>query len=174
LFLPSCFSFTSNSYRSDFLANTGLKFSTRKGQTQTQLPYSVYAAYDSLFRPLKGGRITSHYGKRWGRFHEGVDFGASFGTPIYAAHDGKVIFAGSGLNGYGLMVVIKGNGIFTVYAHAQELYVETGDSVRAKEAIAEVGDTGHASGPHLHFEVRVNLGGGELFAVNPAPYFKVN
>lgn len=104
--------------------------------------------------------ITSGFGYRmhpilgYQRFHAGVDFGADYGTPILAADRGVVIFAGW-YGGYGNAIILDhGNGITTMYAHAQELYVSEGQTVERGKAIAATGSTGLSTGPHLHFEVR--------------------
>jgi len=102
------------------------------------------------------GVVVSGYGMRWGRLHEGIDIAASTGTPIWAAASGTVIHSGW-LGGYGNLVVIDhGNGLATAYAHASALLVGVGQSVSQGETVALVGSTGNSSGPHLHFEVRVN------------------
>jgi murein DD-endopeptidase MepM/ murein hydrolase activator NlpD len=88
--------------------------------------------------------------------HEGIDITASSGTPIWAAAAGTVIWA-SWRGGYGNCVVVDhGNGLATLYAHASSILVGVGQSVGQGEMIALVGSTGNSSGPHLHFEVRVN------------------
>lgn len=90
------------------------------------------------------------------RFHDGIDFGADYGSPIRAADDGVVIFAGW-YGGYGQTVIVDhGNGLTSLYAHTSEIYVVQGQSVQKGEAIAAVGSTGFSTGPHLHFEVRAN------------------
>ncbi|GAP97520.1 murein hydrolase activator EnvC family protein [Leptolyngbya sp. NIES-2104] len=108
------------------------------------------------------GPITSGFGYRthpilgYQRFHAGVDFGADYGAPILAADRGTVIFAGW-YGGYGNTVILDhGNGITTMYAHAQELSVSEGETVERGKAIAATGSTGLSTGPHLHFEVREN------------------
>ena len=102
------------------------------------------------------GTVTSGYGWRWGRLHEGVDIAAPSGTPIWAAAAGTVIYAGW-LGGYGNLVVVDhGNGLATAYAHASAVLVSVGQSVGQGETVSLVGSTGNSSGPHLHFEVRVN------------------
>jgi murein DD-endopeptidase MepM/ murein hydrolase activator NlpD len=100
--------------------------------------------------------MTSPFGWRWGRMHEGVDLGAPYGTPIAAAAAGTVIYAGW-LGGYGNLTVIDhGGGLATAYGHQSRIGVSVGQSVAQGEIIGDVGSTGHSTGPHLHFEVRVN------------------
>jgi murein DD-endopeptidase MepM/ murein hydrolase activator NlpD len=101
------------------------------------------------------GPITSGFGWRWGRIHEGIDIGAACGTPIRAAASGTVVYAGW-MDGYGNIIVIDhGGGMATAYAHQSALYVGSG-SVSQGQTIGAVGSTGHSTGCHLHFEVRVN------------------
>ncbi|MEM9771459.1 MAG: peptidoglycan DD-metalloendopeptidase family protein [Cyanobacteria bacterium P01_D01_bin.73] len=108
------------------------------------------------------GPLTSGYGWRRhpilkrSRFHNGLDFGARYGSTIRAAHSGRVIMA-KWFGGYGNTVIIdRGDGISTLYGHASELYVSNGQTVSAGQAIAAIGSTGLSTGPHLHFEVRIN------------------
>jgi murein DD-endopeptidase MepM/ murein hydrolase activator NlpD len=99
--------------------------------------------------------VGSPFGAREGRAHEGIDLPAPTGTPVYAAADGQVVYAGNGIRGYGNLIVLQHAGdLLTVYAHNSTLLVSQGRPVRAGERIALVGQTGHATGPHLHFEVR--------------------
>jgi murein DD-endopeptidase MepM/ murein hydrolase activator NlpD len=101
------------------------------------------------------GPITSGFGWRWGRMHEGIDIGAACGTPIHAAASGTVIFSGW-MSGYGNFVIIDhGGGLATAYGHQSAIYV-SGGSVSQGQVIGAVGSTGHSTGCHLHFEVRVN------------------
>jgi murein DD-endopeptidase MepM/ murein hydrolase activator NlpD len=101
------------------------------------------------------GPITSGFGWRWGRMHEGIDIGAACGTTIHAAASGTVIYAGW-MDGYGNITIIDhGGGLATAYGHQLSLYVG-GGSVSQGQAIGAVGSTGHSTGCHLHFEVRVN------------------
>jgi murein DD-endopeptidase MepM/ murein hydrolase activator NlpD len=102
------------------------------------------------------GVVTSGFGMRWGRMHEGIDIGCAFGAPNRAAAAGTVIYAGW-MSGYGNLVVVDhGNGLSTAYAHASSLAVSVGQSVTRGQTVSYVGSTGHSTGPHLHFEVRVN------------------
>lgn len=99
-------------------------------------------------------RVSSHFGQRKGRHHDGVDIPAVSGTHIVASATGKVIFSGK-MRGYGNIVIVghKG-GYHTVYAHNRKHYVKKGQKVSQGEVIAQVGSTGRSSGPHLHFEIR--------------------
>ena len=117
-------------------------------------------------RPVKG-IVTSRFGARWGSTHTGTDIGAPTGTPIYAAASGTVIFSGwKGTLGK-FIVVNHGNGIQTYYAHCSTLLVSKGDTVSAGQQIAKVGSTGRSTGPHLHFEIRLNGS-----ALNPQSYIR--
>jgi murein DD-endopeptidase MepM/ murein hydrolase activator NlpD len=101
------------------------------------------------------GPITSGFGMRWGSMHEGIDIGVPCGTPIHAAASGTVIYSGWA-DGYGNFVVIDhGNGLATAYGHQSAIYVSSGP-VSQGQTIGAVGSTGHSTGCHLHFEVRVN------------------
>jgi murein DD-endopeptidase MepM/ murein hydrolase activator NlpD len=100
--------------------------------------------------------ITSPFGWRWGRMHEGIDLGAAYGSPIRAAASGTVIYCGWE-GGYGNLTVIDhGGGVATAYGHQSSIAVSCGQSVSQGQVIGYVGSTGHSTGPHLHFEVRVN------------------
>ncbi len=108
-----------------------------------------------LLMPVRG-RISSYYGKRWGRMHEGIDFAVSTGTTIRAAGNGKVIYSGWA-TGYGNTVIIEHRkGLRTLYAHNSKLLVHSGQHVSRNQAITRSGNTGNSTGPHLHFEVQVN------------------
>jgi murein DD-endopeptidase MepM/ murein hydrolase activator NlpD len=88
--------------------------------------------------------------------HEGLDIAASYGAPISAASSGTVIYAGW-MGGYGNLVVIDhGGGLATAYGHQSSIAVSSGSQVSQGQTIGYVGSTGHSTGPHLHFEVRVN------------------
>jgi len=100
------------------------------------------------------GRLTSRFGWRRSRMHEGVDIAARSGTLVRAAETGRVIYAGR-LGGYGNVIVVRhGERYETVYAHNRRFRIPKGAGVRKGDVIAEVGATGNASAPHLHFEVR--------------------
>ncbi|WP_240504363.1 peptidoglycan DD-metalloendopeptidase family protein [Tsuneonella mangrovi] len=123
--------------------------------------------------PASVEMVTSSYGVRrdpfTGRpaFHPGLDFRGPRGAPIYAAAKGKVIFVGQ-IRGYGNIVEIShGNGLVTRYAHMSKFHAHVGERVKAGEVIGAIGSTGRSTGPHLHFEVRIN---GR--AVNPRPFLE--
>ena len=117
----------------------------------------------SLIRPVSGV-ITTRFG-RSSSGHRGLDIATSTGTPIKAAAGGKVTVAGWN-NSYGYMIKVShGNGVETVYAHCSKLLVSKGQTVSQGQVIAKIGSTGYSTGPHLHFEVRVN---GTLY--NPQNY----
>lgn len=114
------------------------------------------------------GDVSSPYGLRWGGsdFHPGIDIANDMGTPIMATADGTVVTAGYNSGGYGNMVDIDhGNGLMTRYGHAMQVLVSEGQTVRRGQVIALMGSTGFSTGPHVHYEVRIN---GQ--AVNPAAY----
>lgn len=120
---------------------------------------------DGWFSSNFGYRIDPFTGMR--TFHEGIDFPAQRGTTVTAAASGKVIFAGVH-PGYGKMVDLDhGNGLVTRYAHASKLLVKEGDLVLRGQAIAKVGTSGRSTGPHLHYEVRLNG-----TPQNPARFFQ--
>jgi lipoprotein NlpD len=115
-------------------------------------------------RPRKGffiwptkGTLTSQFGMRKGRKHEGIDIAAPKGTPIHSAAEGEVAFSGWGPTGYGKMVIIKHkHHLTTLYAHNSKLLVKKGNKVKKGQKISLMGSTGRSTGPHLHFEVRNN------------------
>ena len=105
--------------------------------------------------PLRRVSITSPVGKRGRRMHEGVDLRARVGTPVYAVADGKVVYASSGMRGYGSMIVLRhSGGLFSVYAHLSKRLYSKGMQVKQGAEIAKSGKSGRVTGPHLHFEVR--------------------
>jgi murein DD-endopeptidase MepM/ murein hydrolase activator NlpD len=115
----------------------------------------LIALHTSLHTPTKGW-LSSAFGVRDGIMHKGIDFAANLGTPIEAALEGKITFSGV-LSGYGKVIKISHNGgMETVYAHCSKLYANSGEVVRKGQHIADVGSTGNSTGPHLHFELKVN------------------
>jgi murein DD-endopeptidase MepM/ murein hydrolase activator NlpD len=117
------------------------------------------------------GITSSCFGSRWGVEHLGIDIAASIGTPIYAATSGLVRRAGPA-DGFGLALYIQGDdGAVTVYGHVNRYFVQAGQRVGAGQQIAEVGNRGQSTGPHLHFEVHPN---GAMYsgAVDPAPWLR--
>lgn len=117
---------------------------------------SLAAALSGMVWPLAmddARRLTSSYGSRAERHHDGLDIAAPQGEPIYAAAEGRVLFSGW-KNGYGNTVIVAHErGVTTLYAHASARYVSEGQPVRRGEPLAAVGQTGNARGAHLHFEV---------------------
>ncbi len=137
-------------------------------QLGAQLSASASTTYDGtpsasgLIWPVSGP-VTSGFGWRWGRMHEGIDIGAGYGVPVVASASGTVIHAGW-MGGYGNLVVIDhGGGLSTAYAHLSS--ISAGGSVAQGQVVGYIGCTGHCFGAHLHFEVRVNGG-----AVDPLGY----
>ena len=114
------------------------------------------AATGTFIVPLDHYVVTSEWGGRWGRLHEGMDLAAPTGTPIHASDGGKIIKANY-WSGHGLCVEVDhGNGVVTRYSHCSAVFVSIGDLVYQGQHIANVGNTGHSFGSHCHFEVRVN------------------
>ena len=116
----------------------------------------------SISMPIPGATITSSFGPRvhpvYGttRMHNGIDFRGATGTPIQAAADGTVLFSGV-RGGYGNAIVIDHGGhLSTLYGHQSQLLVAYGETVSRGQVIGRVGSTGLSTGPHLHFEVRLN------------------
>ena len=126
--------------------------------TRLRIPGTVVSG-SGLIWPLSG-KISSHYGLRWGRMHEGIDIPAPRGTPIRAAANGLIVASSSNLKGYGgygkVIIIDHGKGIRTLYAHNSKNRVKSGSCIRSGEVIGEVGSTGRSTGNHLHFEVRKN------------------
>ncbi|GAA3098239.1 hypothetical protein GCM10010464_72210 [Pseudonocardia yunnanensis] len=112
------------------------------------------------------GRVTSGFGGRWGSFHEGLDIAAPIGTPIHVPLAGTVISSGPA-RGFGLWVRVRhADGTITVYGHINRSLVRVGQRVSAGQEIAEVGNRGQATGPHLHIEVVTPRG----TKINPRPW----
>lgn len=133
--------------------------------------FAPYFLTAKLYPPVKYGRITSPYGYRnhpktgVAGFHRALDIGAEEGEPISSVFSGTVIERGSGDTGYGNYIVVQHAGnCTTLYAHCSEVLANEGDKVRAGEIIALVGSTGDSTGPHVHFELRI-----DGLVVDPAP-----
>jgi len=146
---------TSNSI---FVGQTLYVVGTPKGTPSASVTLSdlegTQMIRDDLFTPVQG-KVTSEFGLRRGRPHKGIDIAAKSGTPIYAVLDGVVVFSGV-QSGYGNVIVIEHpDFVMTVYAHNDRNLVALGDEVKKGQQIAEVGNTGKSTGPHLHFEYRI-------------------
>jgi len=138
-------------------SKSSAKKAAPKSNSQKQSSYNAPAVNGSsvnLRWPTKG-TLTSRFGRRGSRMHDGIDIGAKEGTPVYAAASGEVVYSDQRLSGYGKLIIIRhSRDMFTAYAHNQRNLVRKGDRVKGGDVIARVGKTGRASGPHLHFEVR--------------------
>jgi murein DD-endopeptidase MepM/ murein hydrolase activator NlpD len=128
---------------------------TSLNRGNTQINREVFL-HNSITTPIKG-ILTSIFGEqREGYYHKGIDLAANTGTKIQAALDGKVSFSGVA-DGYGKVIIIDhSDNLQTVYAHCNKLNVSEGEQVLRGQIIAEVGNTGDSTGPHLHFEIRVD------------------
>ena len=151
---------------SDLLAKLGTEVEARTDQLNVLEALFVADSANRRFlptlAPIVDGWFSSNFGSRidpfngMQTFHEGIDFPAEVGTAVVAAASGKVIEAGTHPQ-YGKIVAIDhGNGLVSRYAHASEVYVSEGDLVVRGQKVAAVGTTGRSTGPHLHFEVRMN------------------
>ncbi|MFN6142651.1 MAG: peptidoglycan DD-metalloendopeptidase family protein [Pseudanabaena sp.] len=159
-----------------------LKLKSRQpGKWSMQLPQNIAAidlnSVSSFVLPITGAVISSGFGWRVHpvtgerRMHNGVDFAAPTGTPIFAAADGVVTEAGWTNGGYGNIVELRhSDGSVTLYAHTSRVYVSKGQVVNRGQAIAEVGTTGRSTGPHLHFEVQPD----GKNAVDPMDYLQMS
>ncbi len=137
------------------LAATIAAAQSAPGAASTQSTFAPTSSGGDLDWPV-AGPITSGFGSRWGRMHEGIDIAVGSGTPVHAAAAGTVIYAGW-MSGYGNLVVIDhGNGLSTAYGHNTSLVVAQGAQVGKGALVAMSGNTGHSTGPHVHFEVRLN------------------
>ena len=128
----------------------------RSAQSSAIVPAPTGQASAAGFVWPVHGVLTSSFGWRWGRMHEGIDLAVPSGTPVVASAAGTVIVAGW-MGGYGNLVVIDhGNGLATAYGHNTSVAVSYGQTVAQGQLISYSGSTGHSTGPHVHFEVRVN------------------
>ena len=150
------------------------QISDAEAAARTQELAASRAAREEAARPKAvmpvQGRLTSAYGARWGTMHYGLDIAAPMLTPEYAAADGIVLRAGSA-QGFGLAVyILHDNGDVTVYGHMEKISVRAGQTVRAGDTIALLGNRGQSTGPHLHFEVYE--GGLEGRRADPAAWLR--
>jgi murein DD-endopeptidase MepM/ murein hydrolase activator NlpD len=105
--------------------------------------------------PVRGKVITSYGAKTNGKSNDGINLAVPEGTPVKAAEDGVVAYAGNELKGYGNLVLVRhSNGYVTAYAHASELMVKRGDNIKRGQVIAKSGQSGEVGSPQLHFEIR--------------------
>lgn len=136
--------------------------------------YTVTAAGSGVWPAPDSHTITSNYGGRSYpldgsyNYHLGTDIGASYGTPVVAYQSGTVLIASYHWSYGNYVVVDHGNGLSTLYAHMSALTVSAGQTVTAGQQVGQVGSTGSSTGPHLHFEVRINGSN-----VDPAPYLGI-
>jgi murein DD-endopeptidase MepM/ murein hydrolase activator NlpD len=140
----------------------------RKGAAATALAQAEAArkARERWVMPIKGAVFTSGFGWRWGRMHEGDDFGTPVGTPLASMSTGTVTFAGWE-SGYGIKVEIQyWDGTVSVFGHMSQVSANVGDSVTPGQIVGLSGNTGHSTGPHLHLEIHPNGGA----PIDPAPW----
>lgn len=137
------------------------RFQQKAAAELSDLPWGEYEReYQALFNkdllwPVKNAKISSGFGIRHGRPHEGLDLKAEMGAEIRSIADGKVVFEGR-MPGYGLILVIAhGNSYTSIYAHNQSHSVKRGQLVKQGQVIGRLGNSGKVSGAHLHFEIRV-------------------
>ncbi|GFG70649.1 M23 family metallopeptidase [Mycolicibacter senuensis] len=127
----------------------GVAYAQERAEREARLQRPLFVA------PTQGA-FTSNFGYRWGVLHAGIDIANAIGTPILAASDGVVIEAGSSA-GYGMLVKLRhSDGTVTLYGHINRSLVSVGERVMAGDQIAEMGNRGYSTGPHLHFEVLQN------------------
>lgn len=118
--------------------------------------------------PVNKINVSQSYRPKRNPSHEGIDFVQGYGAPIFAAHEGYVVYRGSQYRGYGRIVIIEYNRYWaTLYGHLESIKVKEGQIIQAGEIIGSMGNTGRSSGPHLHFELLRNK-----VPVDPMPYLK--
>lgn len=163
LFFLLTFTCSCASYKSIF---TGKKPNKKTYQTQKSSGKSNHAKQKkySKFNKAKiirgyfdwpiQGNVTSTFGPRWGRMHQGIDIGVESGSKVKASASGKVVFADE-MGGYGKLVLIEHkDNYFTAYAHNSKIKVKEGTKVKKGSIVALSGNTGSSTGPHVHFEIR--------------------
>ncbi len=143
--------------RADGLAGSGTLRALRSGRGRRRSSANSRVSGPVRFLRPVAAPISSRFGQRWGRAHQGIDFAAPTGTPVGAAGVGIVTAAGWNSGGYGNIVVVTHRlGWQTLYAHLSSVTVAPGQPVSGGTLIGYVGSTGHSTGPHLHFETRLN------------------
>lgn len=149
LLLSGCGSFHRPQYQS---GSEGYQTQTVRGPqgqqaTFTQGPFRLYWPVDKV-------QLTQNFKPNRRRPHHGIDLGGRKNSPIYSAHEGYVIYAGSGFKGYGKMIIVQFNNEWaSLYSHLNSIKVEEGEYVQPRQLIGKMGRTGRASGVHLHFEL---------------------
>ncbi len=144
--------FPLNEMASPYRLRAGQKLIIPHGRKEFKLPRPDLSP-DSPFAWPIAGRITQHYSDK----HKAIDIGAPYGSSVYAGREGRVIRAGWTRTGYGYTVIIDhGDGLWSLYSHMKGTWVRVGQKVTRGQLIGEVGSTGNSSGPHVHFEVRVD------------------
>jgi len=119
-----------------------------------------------LIWPLKHYTISQQFAPVWNSSHQGIDLKADLGTPVFSSHSGQVVYAGMQLSGYGKTVIIEWSDNWsTLYAHLNEIQVQSGQYIEQGHQIGTVGQTGKATGAHLHFELLY-----QKQAINPLFY----
>lgn len=152
---------------SDYLpSDNGYITAKRLPQGQSYIPSQEFR----LYWPVKNVRINRGFKDNQSRPHQGVDLGGTKGTPILAAHEGVVIYAGREFRGYGNMVIVEYNHEWaTLYAHLNSISVDEGRILKPGDPVGSMGRTGRATGIHLHFELIHKKN-----PVDPLPYFTRN
>ena len=118
-------------------------------------PSEATGALPTFRWPVRGKVITSYGAKTNGKSNDGINLAVPEGTPVKAAEDGVVAYSGNELKGYGNLVLVRhSNGYVTAYAHASELLVKRGDTIKRGQIIAKSGQSGEVGSPQLHFEIR--------------------
>ncbi len=126
-------------------------------ETQAFDPNHLLQSGEFLWPVPSSNKMSSGFGSRWGKKHEGVDIPGRVGAHIVAASEGVVVYSGDEIGGYGnITVIAHKDGYFSVYAHAKVNFTKQGQRVYRGQVIAQIGMTGRTYGPHLHFEVRKN------------------
>jgi len=142
----------------------------RKAEAKAKAKAKAEREAKKWVRPVRNAHVTSLFGYRWGRHHDGVDFAARTGTPLYAMSTGTVVSAGWN-GGLGQKVVIKfWDGSVAWYGHMSRVDVHAGQKVSPGQVIGAVGNTGNSTGPHLHLEIQASASGDN--PLNPAPWLK--